>query len=188
MLTTVTFKKAVQKEITTDGALFILWGWLMFYATFTGYLQREYLLQHIVERSLNITGYLLGLITIIATIIYFIANKKSAITESGSVWPIWVTMFGSMIFINLILNNVLHTLNLELQHPIFMIVIAFAIIATGNALKSQIFIYGGILFGILALIASYFPLAEQLLLEATGWLLAIVLPGHFMYLKSKRAS
>ena len=76
--------------------------------------------------------------------------------------------------------------NLELQHPIFMMFIAFATVITGGILRYNLIIIGGILFGILAYACSFFRLPEQMLFEAVAWLVAFIIPGHFLYVLSKK--
>ena len=86
-----------------------------------------------------------------------------------------------MSLINLIQGNILHSINFELQHPIFMVVIAFAITITGVMLRYRLMILMGILFGLLAYGASFFELKLQVLIEAIAWFLAFCLPGHILY-------
>ncbi len=66
-----------------------------------------------------------------------------------------------------------------------MVMIAFALTATGGILRYKLVIIGGIIFGGLALLASFFSLQEQLLIEAIGWMVAFIIPGHILYAKRK---
>ena len=81
--------------------------------------------------------------------------------------------------------NVLGSINFELQHPIFMVLMAFAITSTSGILRYKLIIFGGVLFGLLALTASYFKLQEQLLIESIAWVIAFVIPGHLLFSKRK---
>jgi branched-subunit amino acid ABC-type transport system permease component len=87
---------------------------------------------------------------------------------------------------NMMLLNVLHVANLELQHPVFMMFIAFATVITGGILRYRMIIFGGIIFGLLAYASSYFNLREQLVLEAIAWLIAFIIPGHLLYANRKK--
>ncbi len=82
--------------------------------------------------------------------------------------------------------NVLHQINFELQHPIFMVIIAFAITVTGGILRHRLIIIGGILFAALAYTASYFNLQEQLLIESFAWVIAFIIPDHILYAKREK--
>ena len=99
---------------------------------------------------------------------------------------VWVSLFLSMVLVNLIQFNVLHKINFELQHPIFMVFIAFAIVVTGGILRFKLIIAGGIVFGLMAYVCSYFPLQEQLLIEAIAWIIALIIPGHILYSKRNK--
>ncbi|HLO90719.1 MAG TPA: hypothetical protein VK172_06080 [Lentimicrobium sp.] len=178
--------QTTKKVLTREGILFILWGWLMFYVNLTGYVERELLLSNLFEKSLNLFGIVIGIGVISMTILHILYNRKSVTHRyRTTIRNSWVAMFGVMVMVNLIQNNVLHSINFELQHAIFMVIIAFTIITTGSILKSQLLIFGGIFFGILGLVASYFPLADQHLIEAVCWFFAIIIPGHLLYHKTK---
>jgi branched-subunit amino acid ABC-type transport system permease component len=88
-----------------------------------------------------------------------------------------------MVLINLIQFNVLNKIYFELQHPIFMVIIAFAIVVTGGILRYKMIIIGGIVYGLLAYISSYVELPAQLLIDAIAWMIAITFPGHLLYAK-----
>jgi len=95
-------------------------------------------------------------------------------------------MVGSFVLINLIQYNVLHQINFELQHPLFMVMMAFSIVVTGGILQYKALIIGGIIFGLIALISSCFKLSYQLLSESCAWLIAFVIPGHYLYATRKK--
>jgi hypothetical protein len=64
-----------------------------------------------------------------------------------------------------------------------MICTAVAITVTGSILRYKSIITGGIIFGALAYLGSYFNLHEQLLIESLAWLFAFIIPGHMLYAK-----
>jgi len=82
---------------------------------------------------------------------------------------------------------VVHKINFELQHPIFMVVIAFAIVVSGVILRYRLMVAMGILFGILAYTSSFFELHYQILVEAIAWFLAFVIPGHILYAQKTKS-
>ena len=93
-----------------------------------------------------------------------------------------------MILINLIQFNVLQSINFELQHPIFMILIAFAITVSGIVMRFKMIIYGGVAFGLLGLLASYYTLEGQMLIESIAWFIAFIIPGHKLYAKHTKSN
>ena len=62
-----------------------------------------------------------------------------------------------------------------------MVFMAFAVTVTGGILRFRLIIIGGVIFGILALTASYLKLQEQLLVESVAWIIAFIVPGHILY-------
>ena len=67
-----------------------------------------------------------------------------------------------------------------------MVFIAFAILVTGVILRHEKLISGGVVFGFLAFVSSYLTLENQVLIEAIGWFIAFVIPGHLLYSKRKK--
>ena len=129
-------------------------------------------------------GYAFTLFVLGATIFYLWQQRKKAQTYIGiSLRYIWFSSFVCMVLINQVLNNIMHTINFELQHPIFMVITAFAVVVSGAILRYKWMIAGGILFGLLAYAASFLELNDQLLLEAIAWFLAFIIPGHILFAK-----
>jgi hypothetical protein len=175
-----------RKKLRNDGVLFILWGWIMFLHYFTLFLLRKIVLTHQLSLILNylISGLLIG--GLLVTIYYIYRQRKRVQTYIGiSLRYVWVSVFICMVLINLIQFNVLHKIYFELQHPIFMVVFAFAVVVTGGILRYKLIIFGGIVFGLLAYIASFVSLPTQMLVDAAAWIIAFIIPGHYLYAKRK---
>lgn len=177
-----------KNKLKNDGILFIVWGWIFFISyLFLNYLPDKILLSHQLMEIIRSLRIILPVSGLIFTIYYILKQHKKAQTYiSISLRYVWISLFVSMVLVNLIQMNVLHSVNFELQHPIFMVLIAFAVTVTGGILRYRLIIAGGIVFGILALAASYFELQTQLLIEAIAWLIAFVIPGHLLYAKKNR--
>ncbi|MGQ1787527.1 hypothetical protein [Saccharicrinis sp. GN24d3] len=176
-----------RKKLQNDGILFIIWGWTMFINYFfLNYLTSILVTSQQVMSIVRPLRILLPLFAIGFTIYYITKERKKVKTYIGiSLRYIWVSMFICMVFINLIQFNVLQKINFELQHPIFMILIAFAITISGVVIRYKMIIIGGISFAILGLTASYFLLISQMLIEAIAWFVAFVIPGHMLYAQRK---
>lgn len=174
-----------QKKLRNDGILFLLWGWISFINYFfLEYLTSVCITTHQIMQVVRPLRMILPVVGIAYTIYYIVKQRKKVQTYIGiSLRYVWFSLFGCMVLINLIQFNVNHNINFQLQHPIFMVLIAFAIIVTGGILRYKMIIAGGIIFGILAYIASYFELNAQLLVEAIAWLIAFIIPGHLLYYK-----
>ncbi len=175
-----------QNKLKNDGILFIVWGWISFINYVLPYLMSKiyvpFQIRHVLEFVENY-DYFLGLAF---TIYYILKHRRKVQTYIGiSLRYVWVSLVAAMMLVNLILFNILNEANFKLQHPIFMVFIAFATVVTGGILRYRLLIIGGIIFGMLAYAASYLELKNQLLVEALAWLIAFIIPGHILYSKRK---
>ena len=171
-----------KNKLKRDGILFIVWGWLLFYKSILGYVERKFVLSFEIQKIMNYLGFVLLIASIGFTSYYLLKQRKKVRTYIGiSLRYVWISLFVCMVLVNLIQFNVLHSINFELQHPIFMVLIAFAVTVTGGILRYRLIIIGGVIFGILALAASYLKLQEQLLVESVAWIISFIVPGHILY-------
>lgn len=176
-----------QHRLKNDGILFIVWGWLFFAGYLFEYLSPKLIMTHRAGQIIDITGLALAAVAMIYSVYYvFIQNRGSTTYISISLRYVWISLFVSLVLVNLIQANVMHQINFNLQHPIFMVIIAFATVVTGGILRYRLLIGGGIIFALLAYFCSYLPLREQLLLEAIAWAVAFVIPGHIMHAHRKK--
>lgn len=174
-------------KLRQDGILFIVWGWVLFYVSFSGFITRSIVLTYQMNRIISCLGIILGAAAALFTIYYLIRQRKKVQTYIGvSLRYVWISFFLSTVLVNLIQMNVLHSINFELQHPLFMVLMAFAVTVTGGILRHRLIIIGGAVFGALALTASYLGLKEQLLLEAVAWMIAFIVPGHILFAKRNK--
>jgi hypothetical protein len=175
---------SITNILKRDGILLILWGWVLFYGSMKGYIERSLLLSSRLTIILNVLGIAFVVACTLVTVYYVLSTERKVKTSSGTfIVFLWLSFFGSLVLVNLILFNVLQNINFELQHSIFMVLMAISVITTGAILKYKLVIVGGIIFGLLAFIASYFQLAEQLLIESIAWTLAFIIPGITIYCK-----
>jgi len=174
-----------QKKLKNDGILFILWGWLMFYVSITGFLFKKFSVAWHIQNLIGWSAMIFLIAGLIFTIYYLIQKRKKLKTYIGiSLRYVWLAMLGSLILINLIQHNILHKTDFLLQQSIYMVVIGYAVITTGAILRHGLITIGGAAFALLALLASY-SIANQFLIEAIAWLIAFVIPGHILYAKRR---
>ncbi len=173
-----------QKKLKNDGILFILWGWVMFYSYISSYVFKKTVTTFQVQKIFGYIGNVIGLLAIVFTIYYILKERRKVQTYIGiSLRYIWFSLICCLSITSMIIHNVIHVANLELQHPIFMMFIAFAVVVTGGIIRYKPVIFGGIAFALLAFASSWFKLEEQLLLEAAAWLIAFIVPGHILFYK-----
>ncbi|MBN2481792.1 MAG: hypothetical protein JXB19_08635 [Bacteroidales bacterium] len=176
-----------QKRLKNDGILFIIWGWLFFAGYLFDYLSSKIVMTYQIRKFANTAGIVLAIAAMLYTGYYIYIQKRKVFTYIGvSLRYVWISLFFSLVLVNLIQANVVHEINFNLQHPIFMVFIAFATVITGGILRYRLLIAGGIAFALLAYASSYLPLHEQLLLEAVAWGVAFVIPGHIMHHNRKK--
>lgn len=176
-----------KNKLKTDGILLIIWGYTMSLGNLGSYLNNQLFLPNLIHSILKYTFYAFPFLALSYTIFYIIKQRKKVTTYIGlSLRYVWVTLFVSLMLTNIILFNVLQEANFPLQHPLFMVLIAFAVVTTGIILRYRLIIIGGIIFAILAYICSHLALRDQMLLEAIAWFIALVIPGHLMYYKRNK--
>lgn len=179
--------KVAQNKMRDDGILLIVWGYAASLPSLIKYLKEILFLPNRVMYFLKFVDPVLPLLALAFTIYYIYHERKKVTTYIGaSLRYVWFSLIGCMVLTNLILNNVTHEVNFTLQHPLFMVLTAFAILVTGVFLRYKLIILGGVVFGILAYFASFLLLHDQLFLDGIGWFLALAIPGHILYFKREK--
>jgi hypothetical protein len=173
-----------QKKLKNDGILFIVWGWISFLTYMFEYIVMSVPHTYQVTALKGYISMVLGILGISYTIFYIYKKSRKVTTYIGvSLRYVWVSMLAGMVLINLIQANVLHKITFELQLPIFMILVSFALVVTGGILRYKMIIAGGIIFSLCAYLASFYPLQQQLLIQSLAWLVAFIIPGHILHAK-----
>ncbi len=173
-----------QQKLKNDGILIILWGWIQALNCLTLYAMQSFILTYRLTSVLKILFNVLFVCGIAGTIAYLYWQRKTIRTYIGiSLRYVWGGLVVCMVLVSLIQNNVLHQVMFEFQHPVFMVLTAFAIVITGGIMRYKLLVGGGVLFGIAALLSSYLALPDQLLVEAISWFLTFAVPGHILYSK-----
>ena len=165
-----------KNKFKRDGILFIVWGWTLFFNYFfLNYLTSVLITTHQIMQIVHVLRILLPVSAIAYSIYYIFSQRKKVQTYIGiSLRYIWISLFICLSLTNMILFHGLQEFKPELQHPVFMVFIAFAVTITGGILRYRLIIIGGIVFAVLAYTASYFELHEQLLI-------AFIIPGHILF-------
>ena len=176
-----------RRKLRYDGILMIVWGWIMSIHYIIIYLLQNTNPSYLLKRNLKFAVTGLILLGFLYTLYYVYRQRKKVQTYIGvSLRYVWISMFFSLVLANVIQFRVLEEINFELQHPVFMVIIAFATVVTGGILRYQLIVFGGIAFALLALIASGLSLETQLLIESIAWIIAFVIPGHILYAKRNK--
>jgi hypothetical protein len=176
-----------QKRFKNNGILFLLWGWLMVLNYLSSYLLKKIILTHEVRMIIKYVVWIVSISAIIFSIYYVFFRRVRVKTYiSISLRYVWISLVVCLSLTNMIIFNVIHQFNPALQHPIFMLLISFAIVVSGGIIRYRLLVLGGIFFGILAYACSWLDLQTQILVEAGAWFIAFVIPGHILYAKRHR--
>jgi len=178
-----TFGGTFMKKLLAQpaGLLVVLWGWVQFLGYLRYYSVRAISLSFATCKTLEyLTNGLMVLVLLFTLYYLYVHRVWFKKPEVKTMLTIWIALFLSMVFTNLIMHNVLHHIVFELQHSLFMLLTAVAILITGSLIKNRWMFIGGILFALLAFGSSYFVLKYQMLLEAIGWMVGFIIPGHLM--------
>lgn len=175
-----------QKKLKNDGVLLILWGWIIFYNYLSWYVLNGMVTSYHIYKGFEYFAKGLVIFAFAFTIYYIFRKSKKVTTYIGiSLRYVWISLIACLLLVNMIIYNTIHEFNASIQHPIFMVFMAFAVVITGALLRYKFIIFGGVVFGLLAYICTYLSLEYQMLIEALAWLVAFILPGHYLYAKRK---
>jgi hypothetical protein len=175
-----------QKKLKNDGILFIVWGWVIFYNYISWYVINDMVTSYQIYKGFEYFAKGLVLFAFAFSIYYIFRKSRKVTTYIGiSLRYVWISLIVCLSLVNMIIFNVIHGFNAALQHPIFMVFMAFAIVVTGGILRYKLIILGGVIFGLLAYICTYLSIENQMLIEALAWLIAFIIPGHYLYAKRK---
>ena len=173
-----------NRAIAHYGLLFMLWGWMSVLRFVLDLIEKYAYISITLRWVVEVFGYLLLIGWLAGTIYFLYRERTQKLTYFGlSLRFIWVSLLLSMSLVSIILANILHEVNFELQHPILMVFISFAIVVSGGILRNKMLVIGGIVFAMCAVVSSYLDLRDQLALEAVGWIAGFIIPGHLMYAK-----
>ncbi|HAM98641.1 MAG TPA: hypothetical protein DCQ26_08510 [Marinilabiliales bacterium] len=171
-----------QKKLKNDGVLFILWGWIIFYNYISWYVINNIVTTYQIYKGFEYFAKGIVVFAFAFSIYYIFRKSKKVTTYIGiSLRYVWISLIVCLSLVNMIIFNTIHEFNPTLQHPIFMVLMAFAVVITGGILRYKLITFGGIVFGLLAYICIYFSVEIQMLIEALAWLIAFIIPGHYLY-------
>lgn len=133
-------------------------------------------------KTLEIVTNGLALLAVLFSLYYFYLRRSLLKQQPGrSVAWTWISWFLSLFIVHFLLKLILGQVVFELQHGLFMLLNSLAVLATGALIHEKRLIRGGLSFLFLTVVAVFFKLNVQMVLEALGWILAFVVPGCAIY-------
>ncbi|MFA5769699.1 MAG: hypothetical protein WC871_09195, partial [Bacteroidales bacterium] len=87
-------------KLRQDGILFIVWGWVLFYVSFSGFITRSIVLTYQMNRMISRLGIILAAAATLFTIYYLIKQRKKVQTYIGvSLRYVWISFFLSTVLV-----------------------------------------------------------------------------------------
>lgn len=170
-----------------ESLLMVLWGWIFFLDFFRFYLCKVTGISYDARKVLVYFSTTLVVLGVLYSLFYLSKRLDKLQSSMGkSLIVTWVLSLLCMVMVYVLQIQTMQHVVFELQHVLFMIFTGLAILATGHQIHNRQVFYGGGVFILLAFGATFLKLADQLLVEALGWLIAFVIPGHLLLKKSSK--
>lgn len=168
-----------KKEITDNGFLYLLWGWLVFIAAVSNFV----LLKFEYEYAFISWPTLMPLGGIISIIYGFTQKKKNA--KKTKTWVDHVFMYTWIAFaVTLMITlSAAYKLGWETIYPFIMLLYGIGTFISGGIMKFKPLIIGGIVCWIVAGIAFYVKFEYQLILLIVAIVGSYIIPGHMLKYK-----
>lgn len=130
--------------------------------------------------------WVMGIVVILLTA-YFIFFRKNKVTSFTAISTrfVWIGVILAHNIIVMITKSILNEVNFTLLQPLQMVLIGFALFATGGIYRYWILTISGIAMWIAASIAANYDLNIQFLIRSVAEFFCFVIPG-FLMLQSKK--
>ena len=176
-----------RKALMDDGILLILWGAALSISNFWNYYKGAFLTAWWMRNLMDLLQIIMGAAVIGFTIYVFFFRKRKVTTFAAiSTRYVWIGVILAHNINVLITKSILTEINFVLLQPLQMVLIGFALFATGGIYRYYPLLAGGVLMWIAAAIAGNFELSNQFLIRSVAELICFVLPGALMYAARKK--
>ena len=161
-----------KQEINENGFIFLMWGWLVFFASMVNFAGLYF---NYPQASMV---WLLMIVGGIVTFIYYRKENKKEKVKSyidSFLSYLWIA-FGVSLFIVLFFQQKLGMATF----PMVMLMYGIGTFVTGGAIRFKPLVYGGIWCWAMAVSAFFVDYKIQLLLLALAVLGSYIIPGHIL--------
>jgi uncharacterized membrane protein YfcA len=170
--------KKAKNQFSEDGHLYLLWGWVVFICSLGQYIGMRFLK---IQSSYYI--WLLTILAVIYMVYYLVRNKKQrrVVTYTDEVLGATWIAFSIVLFLTgFILGQVLGAKFYTVLNPIYLSIYGIPTFISGVVLKFRPLKTGAAICWGLAVLSTFIPVAEHLLLIAVAMLFAWILPGYLL--------
>ena len=184
-----TIKAAIltsKRKLMDDGVLLLTWGLAMSVSNFWNYYKAVNLTAWWMRNLMTAFQWVMGIVVILLTA-YFIFFRKNKVTSLTAISTrfVWIGVILAHNIIVMITKSILNEVNFTLLQPLQMVLIGFALFATGGIYRYWILTISGIAMWIAASIAANYDLNIQFLIRSVAEFICFVIPG-FLMIQSKK--
>jgi hypothetical protein len=171
-----------RRNLKENGFYYLLWGWLLTFASLTNYFLIRYLHAKEMYEQIFITSTIVwGIFVAVGFIIVFIyiskTGKKYAIIThlDRIITTLWLT--AGVVFVLIILFCYRYE---SYPTPYILAITGMTTFISGMMIRYTPLIGGGILFAVVSVISIFVPALSQLLLVAISLVLGFLIPGYLL--------
>lgn len=176
-----------KKALMNDGILLILWGAGLSISNFWNYYKSTFLTAWWIRNLMDILQIAIGVAVIGFTAYLFFFKKHRVTTFAAfSTRFVWIGVILAHNINVIITKVILDEINFVLLQPLQMVLIGFALFATGGIYRYYILVAGGVFMWIAAAIAGNYELNNQFLIRAIAEVICFIIPGTLMYAERKK--
>lgn len=167
-----------KNQFSENGHLYLLWGWVVFICSLG-----QYLGMRILNIQESYYVWILTWVAVIYMIIYLVKNKKKrrVVTYTDELLgAIWIAFSIVMCLSGFILGQTMGTRFYELLNPIYLTIYGMPTFISGVVLKFRPLKTGAAVCWVLAVLSTFIPVTEHLLLIAIAMVAAWIIPGYLL--------
>ncbi len=167
-----------KNQFSENGHLYLLWGWVVFICSLG-----QYLGMRILKIQESYYVWILTWVAVIYMIIYLVKNKKKrrVVTYTDELLgAIWIAFSIVMCLSGFILGQTMGTRFYELLNPIYLTIYGMPTFISGVVLKFRPLKTGAAVCWVLAVLSTFIPVTEHLLLIAIAMVAAWIIPGYLL--------
>jgi hypothetical protein len=174
-----------KNNLKSDGILFIIWGWVLFFSAFTRFLLRTFIVTPQISFYVNLVLIILFIICIIISVRYIYRRRRMVKTYTGEILHY---LWGAIIFLNLyiLFFQLNSNINIDWLFSQYMLMLALGTFVTGGIIKFKPLIYCSIIIFAFVQISLLFHKEFSILIASLSFIIGLSLPGHILYSKRKK--
>ena len=136
---------------------------------------------------MDVLQIILGISVIGYTIYFFFFRKRQVTTYAAlSTRFVWIGVILAHNINVIITKVILQEINFVLLQPLQMVLVGFALFATGGIYRYYVLVAGGTIMWIAAAVAGNFELTNQFLIRSIAEIICFIIPGTLMYSSRKK--